>query len=145
MAAPDPERLAQELRLALGLLLRRLRQGDAGDGELTMPEASALARLERGGPATSAQLARSEQISPQSMGTTIEALRRRGLVAGAPDPRDGRRVVLSLTPAGAEALHERRNARTERLAGALRAELSGSELRTLAAAVELLERLGEAL
>ena len=55
--SPDREIdiLAGELRTSIGLLLRRLRQAQA-DGELTLPETAALARLDRGGPATSAEL-----------------------------------------------------------------------------------------
>ena len=42
--------------------------------ELTLAESSALSRLERGGPATSSDLARLDRISPQSMGVTVAAL-----------------------------------------------------------------------
>ena len=142
--APDSEQLAHELRIALGLLRRNLRQAMA-DGELTMPEASALARLDRGGPATGASLAKAEQISPQSMGATLAGLERRGLLGREPDPADGRRILLSLTPAGMEALHGRRSASAQRLTNALETELSGPERRTLAAAVGLLQRLAEAV
>ncbi len=86
--------LAGELRTSVGLLLRRLRQITA-EGELTLPESSALARLDRGGPATASELARREQISPQSIGATLAALEARGLVGRASDPDDGRRVILS--------------------------------------------------
>ncbi len=75
--------LAATLRVAIGLLVRRLRQVP-GAGELTWPESSALARLERGGPATSSALARQEQISPQSMGVTLAALEERRLVERRP-------------------------------------------------------------
>jgi DNA-binding MarR family transcriptional regulator len=138
-----PEQLAHELRLAVGLVVRRLRHEGARDGELTMPEASALGRLDRGGTATAAQLAKAEQISPQSIGATIASLQRRGLIRRDADPDDGRRITLSLTPAGAAALHARRSARTDRLARALEAELTGPERRALAAAVPLLRRLAE--
>ena len=86
------DELATELRTSLGLLLRRLRQAPAA-GELTLPETAALARLDRGGPATSADLARAEQISPQSMGATLGELETRGLVKRQPDPSDGRRIL----------------------------------------------------
>ena len=61
--APDPGELAATLRLSIGLLLRRLRQVPTAD-ELTLSESAALARLDRGGPATSAELARAEQSAP---------------------------------------------------------------------------------
>ena len=138
--APDPGELAADLRLSIGLLLRRLRQIPTGD-ELSLSESAALARLDRGGPATSAELARAEQISPQSMGATLATLQRRGLIAKASDPEDGRRMILSITGTGLELLRDRRNRRTEELARALSAAFTTNELEQLAAAAPLLERL----
>src|SRR5271155_3603717 len=96
---PDVGQVAAVLRVSIGLLLRRLRQGQV-EGELTLPESSALVRLDRGGPATPSALARLEQISPQSMGATLAALEARGLVERHPDPQDGRRSVMSVTDPG---------------------------------------------
>jgi len=138
------DQLAGELLTSLGLLLRRLRQAPAA-GELTLPETAALARLDRGGPATSADLARAEQISPQSMGTTLAALEARGLVVRAADPADGRRAVMSLSEAGLQALRARRNSRTEKLARALSSGFSDAELDRLRAAAPLLERLAQSI
>ena len=141
---PDPDTVAAELRLSIGLLLRRMRQIPTGD-ELTLSESAALARLDRGGPATAAELARAEQISPQSIGATLGALQGRGLIAKAPDPEDGRRMILSLTDAGLEVLRHRRNRRTEELARALSAGFTKTELEQLAAATPLLERLANSI
>ncbi len=141
---PDPDTVAAELRLSIGLLLRRMRQIPTGD-ELTLSESAALARLDRGGPATAAELARAEQISPQSIGATLGALQGRGLIAKAPDPEDGRRMILSLTDAGLEVLRHRRNRRTEELARALSAGFTKAELEQLAAATPLLERLANSI
>ncbi|HEY1641926.1 MAG TPA: MarR family transcriptional regulator [Streptosporangiaceae bacterium] len=141
---PDPGDLADELRVSLGLLIRRIRQVQA-DGELTMPETSALARLDRGGPATASALARREQISPQSMGATLASLEARGLLERHPDAADGRRVVLSVTAAGQDVLRTRRSARTQALARALAAGFSPAELRQLQVAAPLLERLAQQL
>jgi len=136
--------VARALYVSLGLLLRRLRQVQT-DGELTMPETSALARLDRGGPMTSADLARMEQITPQSMGATLATLEARGLVERRPDPGDGRRVVMSLTEAGLQALRIRRDARAERLAQALSTGFTPSELEQLLAITPLLERLAQSI
>ena len=141
---PDVTEIASTLRVGIGLLLRRLRQVPDAAG-LTLPESAALARLDRGGPATPGELARMEQISPQSMGATIAALEARGLVGRERDPADGRRVVLSATPAGLEVLRTRRDARVQRLAGALSAGFTPAELRQLADAAPLLERLAQAI
>jgi DNA-binding MarR family transcriptional regulator len=134
--------IAASLRFSIGLTVRRRRQVRV-EGELTIPESSALARLERGGPTTSSALAKLEQISPQSMGVTLAAPETRGLVARAPDPRDGRRVILSVTNAGLGVLHDARTARTERLAQALVAEFTRTELNQLIVAASPLERLAQ--
>jgi DNA-binding MarR family transcriptional regulator len=144
---PDPTdagQVAGELRTSISLLVRRLRQAPI-PGELTLPERAALTRLERGGPATSAALARVERISPQSMGTTLAALEARGLVERRRDPGDGRRVILSLTPGGLQAVRDRRSARTEQLAHALAAGFSEREVEQLRAAAPLLERLAQTI
>lgn len=140
----DVERVAAALRLSMGLLLRRLRQVEV-DGELTVPESAALARLDRGGPATASALARQEQITPQSMGATLAGLEMRGLVKRGPDPDDGRRVVLTATELGLEALRDRKNARTAQLARALSDVFTPSELEQLMAVTPLLERLAQSI
>ncbi len=141
---PDIGNLAGTLRVSIGLLVRRLRQVHA-DGDLTWSERSALARLDRGGPATPSALAKLEQISPQSMGATLGALEARGLVERRPDPGDGRRAVMSLTEAGLQTLLSRRNARTEQLAKSLSAGFTPAELRQLQAAAPLIERLAQSI
>ncbi len=142
--AIETDQIAATLRLSIGLLLRRLRQIPTGD-DLTLSESAALARLDRGGPATAAALARAEQISPQSMGATLAALESRGLITRTPDPADGRRVILSITEAGLGVLRDRRNARTEQLAQALSSGFSPAELEQLAAVAPLLERLAQSI
>jgi DNA-binding MarR family transcriptional regulator len=144
---PDPpaapggaERIAADLRAALGPLVRRLRQFRPGD-ELTLSQTSALVRLDREGPASSSELAAAEGIRPQSMCTIVGVLQERGLVAREQDPADGRRVVLSLTAAGREGLLGARAERARRLTEAITEELTGDEQRQLAAAIPLLERI----
>jgi DNA-binding MarR family transcriptional regulator len=141
---PDVGQVAAALRVSIGLLLRRLRQVRV-EGELTLPESSALVRLDRAGPATPGTLAKLEQISPQSMGATLAALEARGLVERHPDPEDGRRAVLSVTEAGHAVLRGKRNARTEQLAQALSAGFTPAELRQLMSAAPLLERLAQSI
>jgi DNA-binding MarR family transcriptional regulator len=141
---PDVHEVAAALRVGIGLLVRRLRQVPDG-GDLTIPETSALSRLDRGGPATSAALAKQEQISPQSMGATLAGLEARGLIARTPDPDDGRQILRAPTDQGLDALRSRRNARTELMAAALREHFTAAERRQLAAAAPLLERLAGAV
>ncbi|HEY1704880.1 MAG TPA: MarR family transcriptional regulator [Trebonia sp.] len=136
--------LAAQLRVTIGSLVRKFKQIHA-DGGLTMSETATLSQLDRGGPATSSELARRDKISPQSMGSTISALEQRGLIARDRDPADGRRVVLSLTDAGRRVIRDRRGARTELIARALDGGFTGDELEQLRAAAPLLQRLAEKL
>jgi DNA-binding MarR family transcriptional regulator len=142
-AEPDRDRAARALFVSMGLLRRRLRASGAPD-ELTFPEVSALVRLERGGPATSAELARLEQISPQSMGATLGGLEARGLVERSADPADGRRVVMSVTDAGLHLVGKRRDVRVEQIAVALEG-FAKSDLQRILAATPLIERLADSL
>ena len=141
---PKPGDVAGALRVSIGVLVRRLRQVQT-KGDLSLPETSALARLDRGGPATPGALAKQEQISPQSMGATLGTLEARGLIQRHPDPGDGRRAVMSLTETGLKVLRTRRSERTERMAQALAAHFTGPELRQLMAAAPLLERLAQSI
>jgi DNA-binding MarR family transcriptional regulator len=142
--SPDLDDLSEVLYDGIRLIARRLRQSSI-PGEPSLPERSALSRLDRGGPATAAELARAEQITPQAMGTTLSALEERGLVERRPDPRDRRRVVMSLTDAGGELLRRKRGARARQLATALEEGFTTAELETLKAAAPLIERLAESI
>lgn len=141
----DPAGIASALLVGVGALVRRAQQVPPGGG-LAMPERTALSLLDRSGPTTSSTLAREAQITAQAMGATLGALRARGLVERRPDPADGRRLVLTVTDAGLRALKDKRNARTELIAQALTGgAFTPAELRQLAAAAPLLERLAQTI
>jgi DNA-binding MarR family transcriptional regulator len=140
--AVDAAEVAAALYLSVGLFKRRIRQTPV-EGELSLPESSALRRLERGGPATVTALAKAEQISVQSMGATLRTLEARRLIDRHPDPADGRRSVMSVTEAGLAALNDKRNARIAQLARVLAAEFTSAERGQLMAALPLIERLAE--
>ena len=134
--------LAQDLRAVLGKLKRRLRE-EGPIGDLTPSQVSVLLRLERDGPATASGLARAEGMRPQSMGAVTAALEGAGLVHGAPDPKDGRQTLLSLTQAFRTWAQERRAARQDWLTRTIQARLSRQEQDELAALIALLGRLVE--
>jgi DNA-binding MarR family transcriptional regulator len=142
--APEIDRIAEALLSSVRLLVRRVRQVQV-DGGLPLPERSALSRLDAAGPTTSAALARREQISPQSMGATLRMLESRGLIERSSDPNDGRRVILSVTDDGLQALRSRRSARAGQLSKALSDGFTPAELAQLKAAAPLLERLAQVL
>lgn len=135
------ETLVTELSLAVGLLLRRLRAEASADG-LTLSQTAALARLERDGPATTADLARGEAVKPQSMGATLAELERDGLVHRTPHPTDGRQILYALTERGIEARRKRSAVKQDWLLTAT-AGLNAAERETLLAAAVLIRRLSE--
>lgn len=135
--------LAGQLRAVTGKLRRRTREA-IPIGELTWPQVTVLAHLDRGGPATVSVLARHEGMRPQSMGETVSALKAAGFVVGAPDPKDGRQTVLSLTDEGRAWLNARRAVGEDWLARAILSRLSADEQAQLAQAVAMLARLTDA-
>jgi DNA-binding MarR family transcriptional regulator len=140
----DADQVARALQVSIRLLNHRLRLRPVDD-EVALPEASALARLDRLGPLDAASLARIEGISAQSIGATVASLERRGLVSRDADPADGRRWLIQLTSAGLAALQRRRTRRADQLASALAEEFSPDELARLLDAAPLIERLAERL
>ncbi|NEB79202.1 MarR family transcriptional regulator [Streptomyces sp. SID14478] len=139
-AEPPTERIAADLATVVGRLSRRLRSASP-DSLLTPTQRTVLARLGTEGPATTAALARSEYVRPQSMRLTVGALEEQGFVTRSPDPHDGRQSVMSITESGRATLDSVRAAKHGWLAQALADELDASERRTLAEATLLLERL----
>lgn len=141
LPAASLETAVTELTLAIGQLVRRLR-AEVNPGELSWSQAATLARLEKRGPLTTADLARAESVKPQSMGTTLADLEEQGLVERRPHPTDGRQVLFALTAAGTEARRKRRIAKQAWLLAAM-AKLDPAERKALVAATAVIKRLGE--
>lgn len=141
---PGVRETASRLRVAVGAFKRRVREASA-EGELSIPQLTALSRLARLGPMTTATLARREQISPQAMGATIASLEKLGLVARSADAADGRMSILGLTPEGLAAVHSGRNAVVDRIVAVLEESFTDEETQMLAAAAPLIERLADLL
>jgi DNA-binding MarR family transcriptional regulator len=130
-----------DLAQSLGQLIRRVRAAAAAH-ELSLTESAVLARLSKNGPATTADLARAENVKPQSMGATVTALEEQGLVEREPHPTDGRQVNIVLTAKGAAVRKSSRDAKRTWLAQAI-AQLDKDEQETLFAAGEIMKRLVE--
>ena len=101
-----------------------------------------MARLDRGGPATTADLARAEGMKPQSMGTTIAALEEMGMVERKPHPTDGRQVNLELTAKGTAVRNRAKDAKRTWLAQAI-IQLDEHDRETLFKAGEIMRRMVE--
>jgi DNA-binding MarR family transcriptional regulator len=136
---PEPDVI--EFIQAIGLLVRRVRAAAASQ-ELSLTESAVLGRLEREGPATTADLARAESMKPQSMGTTVAALEELGLVERKPHPTDGRQFNIVLTAKGAATRERIRSAKRSWLAQAV-GQLDQRERETLFKAGAIIRRLVE--
>jgi DNA-binding MarR family transcriptional regulator len=131
---------AETLSALVGKLRRKLRERSTL-GDLTPSQVAALLRLEREGPLTSAKLAQSEGMRPQSMSAVVSALTAQGFIEAQPDPNDRRQMILSLTEACREQMKLNRVKRRNWLVEAIQSKLNAAEQKQLAAGVELLKRL----
>jgi DNA-binding MarR family transcriptional regulator len=139
--------LASALRISVSRLARRLRAERAAHGlpvlsELSDTQMGALATLERHGAMTPGELADHEKVQPPSMTRVIAVLEQRNLVTRAAHPTDKRQVMLTVTDAGREAVHQSRRVRDAWLDQRLR-ELTPEERAKLRAAAPILEKLSQ--
>jgi DNA-binding MarR family transcriptional regulator len=136
----DTTRLASELRIELGQLMRRLR----AEHRFSLSQGEVLGRLDREGTRSIGDLALAVRVRPQSMTQTISDLEGDGLVERCADPADGRRILVALTEQGRETLEADRRTREGWLAKAIAEDLSAQEQQVLLQAIALLRRLAEA-
>jgi DNA-binding MarR family transcriptional regulator len=126
---------------AIGSLVRRIRAASSAH-DLSWTESAVMARLSKQGPATTAELARSEGVKPQSMGTVIAGLEEMGFIERRPHPTDGRQVNIQLSAKGEAVRRSAKDARRTWLAQAI-ARLDEEERKQLFAAGDIIRRLTE--
>jgi DNA-binding MarR family transcriptional regulator len=135
----DVDAVADRLHSAAIHLLRRLRVEDETLG-ISAPRLSALSVLVFAGPRRVGELAEAEQVEPPTMTRLVDGMERDGYVVRGADPDDRRAVIVRATAKGSRALKQGRARRVDALTAGLRS-LSAEQLATLAAGVDLLERV----
>lgn len=130
--------LADELRLVIGRLARRLRQHAVGG--LTPSQRSVLATLNQSGVLRMGDLARIEDVSPPSITGIIGRLEEKGMVTRIPDPDDARSTMVQISDEATRLLEESRKARSTYLATQL-SSLDADERARLETAVRILDRM----
>ncbi|MFJ9483633.1 MarR family winged helix-turn-helix transcriptional regulator [Streptomyces mirabilis] len=143
--AVDAAAKAQELRVAIGRVARRMRQIYAmhdGTGP-SFTEVAILVHLAREGPTSPTQLAGRERVTTQAIAAVIRELESRKLVRRAPHPGDGRRTVITITPAGRAVIGDRELAVMSGLVRALEDAFNVTERRRLETVTPLLNRLAD--
>jgi DNA-binding MarR family transcriptional regulator len=138
---PAPDRLAADLRAAVGALVRATRAVD----RLAPVPAAVLDLLDLRGAMTTAELAASRGVRHQTMAATVKELTEAGYLAARPDPADARKKVLTLTADGKDAIDADRRQRVGLLARTVAEVLDDDEQRVLARALTLVDRIAEAL
>jgi len=135
----DPEIDVVDFTRTIGKLVRRVR-ATVAEHELSMSESGVLAKLDRDGAATTADLARSENMKPQSMRTTLTVLEERGFITRKAHPTDGRQVLIELTEQGLEVRRQMLESKRLWLGQAID-QLNTEEQQTLKAAMHIMKRL----
>jgi DNA-binding MarR family transcriptional regulator len=138
-AGLDTTRLASELRMVLGHLMRRLR----AEHRFSLSQGAVLGRIDREGTMSIGDLAIAERVRPQSMTQTVSDLEADGLIARCADASDRRRILVELTDQGRQTLEDDRRQREGWLARAISEDLTAEERKVLEQAVTLLRRLAE--
>jgi DNA-binding MarR family transcriptional regulator len=137
---------AQELRVAVGRVARRLRRmsGMDTDGDaLSFTQITLLVRLAREGPMSPTEIAAHEQVTTQAIAAIVRDLEGRRLVTRDAHSTDGRRTVVSISDAGRAAVWDHHQTVVETVVAALDREFTVAEVRRLGAAVPLLNRLAD--
>lgn len=139
----ESEPPAPRLRRAVWRISRHLRATEAG-AALTPTQSSVLGALERRGPLRLSGLAAVEAVNPTMLSRVVRRLEGAGLARRLPDPDDGRASLLEITPSGRRLCESIRTERTDQLNVEL-AKLEPDDMRTLVAALPVLEKLADCL
>ena len=136
----DPDgRLASDLCLRLSVWLANC-ASDVRESHVSLSQLSALSTLAKEGPMTPGGLADRERVRSPSMTRVIASLCELGLVARTAHPVDGRQVLVSVSPAGADLIQAERRASQEWLAQRL-ATLDSEQHQTLLMAADLMSAM----
>ncbi|CAN5165087.1 MarR family transcriptional regulator [soil metagenome] len=137
MTATDDD----DLRILVQKLARRIRN-NRSDEHVTDSQLSVLFQLDKIGAQSPGQLAVHERVSPPSMNRTVNGLESAGLISRSPSTDDARKVVVTLTAAGADLIDATRRLRTAWFSQRL-AELEPAERAALDAVAPILRKLAD--
>jgi DNA-binding MarR family transcriptional regulator len=141
--AADP--LAVRLAVAIKRLRARFREAASTGGvELPIAQLAVIKRLRNDGPTTASALAAAEHVTHQAITQTLAPLKYAKLVRSEADPSDGRKSIISVTPAGNRLFESAIASRDAWLARAIASVVSQRERAALEKSIELLERLADA-
>ncbi len=128
-------RILETLPAVMRVLRREMRDGM--DGKLSVPQFRVLAYLSGSPGASLSGVADFVGVAGATASAMVERLVRRGLVAREGDPNERRRIMLSLTPDGADLLERARAHTRKRVAEGI-AGLTDAELQAVSSGLDAL-------
>jgi DNA-binding MarR family transcriptional regulator len=114
---------AEQLRIAVGRFVRRIREDDA----IPAGQSAVLGHLDRDGELPITELAQRERVRHQSMTQTLKLLQSQELIELISDDKDRRRVLARITAAGRGIIDADRQNRAGRIAQTILDELTPDE------------------
>lgn len=132
---------ARSLHHSVFRMHRRLRNESASSSPFTFSEETVLAQLLVQPRQTGAELARFQQITPQSMNVIVKSLLARGYLSSGKNLLDKRRKELYLTEQGTRMITSIQAEREEWLVGRVAEALSEEETQMLVKALPVLRTM----
>ncbi|MEL0635352.1 MULTISPECIES: MarR family winged helix-turn-helix transcriptional regulator [Marinomonas] len=132
--------LAMDLHQIVGLIHRKLKE-KSNDADLNWSQKHVLRYLYRHSVSTVSELAALEGVRTQSMGATVQSLKEAGYITGHPDPKDGRKTLLSLTNIFQEKVEKKLLIKEEWLQQRIAEHLNAQEIKALQLALPALKKL----
>ena len=136
----DDDGLAADLAVLAVRFARHLRLRRRTTHMLTVGQLSILTLLHRDGPTTPVAIAKAERVQSPTVVRTLTALEQAALITRSEHPTDRRNTLISVTPAGTQALIADARAQQHWLRNQL-AHLSPAQRRILANAATIINDL----
>ena len=135
--------LAENLRVVISRLVKILRTQTKNDELLSLTESSTLAVIYHYKEILPSELASAEKVTAQSMSQIIKKLLDRGFIKRTSSKTDKRKVLITITAAGMNAVEKRRSERQEWLARSIGEKTTQKEKEVLMNAIAVMAKLGQ--
>lgn len=138
------EKVQEELRIVISLLVKRLRKQMYSIESFSMTEIATVGLLYKKGPLLPSELAEHTKIKAQSMSQIIKKMEAHTVVKKIPSREDGRKVYISLTPLGMKMVEKTKYERDGWLLNAIENCLTEKEKHILISAIPVLHKIANA-
>ena len=133
--------IAENLRRAISLLLKILKNQTKNDELLSLTERSTLVSIYQYSEILPSELAAMEKVTAQSMSQIINKLLEHGFIKKTPSGKDKRKVIITITATGGKNVEKRRLEKQEWLAQSILEKTTQKEKEVLVNAIKVLAKL----